>query len=137
MTERSPIRFLAGNLRPAVDALVDLAQNRLPLPVATDIHKILVAMRPYLDAFNGQINALVAEYGEDGCINNQSPNWQAFVAAAHPYEMEEIELDVEPISMKALQAASWVPEGKNLVLLLELGLIADTETPSIQESDKG
>lgn len=117
------MKFLAGNLRPASEALADLARNRLPLPVASRIHKILETMRPYLNAFNDQINALVAEYGEDGSIGPQSSNWQAFVDAAHPYEMEEIDLDVEPISMETLKAASRVPEGENLVLLMQIGLI--------------
>lgn len=124
------MKFLAGNLRPAAEALFDLSKNRLPLTVAYRIHKIIGVMKPYLDAFNDQINALVAEYGEGGIVTSTSDKWQAFVAAAHPYEMEEIELDVEPISMKTLEAASKVPEGENLVLLLSLGLIADIPDPS-------
>lgn len=123
MTE---ITITGGMLVPLSQAFSDLANNRLPFLLAVRVRNIADQINMYLKAWQDDIKPYLDEYGENGEIRGKE-KIDAFLRAAKPQFEEEVQLEIDTLSLTELKDAF---EGRDVDIhtqsidfLVKLGVI--------------
>ena len=119
------IVMTAGALLKVMPALQALCANRLPITLSVKVSRMHRVTAEFHGALMQHIVPLIAKHTDGGNeIGPDDGNHPAFLADAKEHFAEQIELDIDPVALSALETAPDVSiEPHHVDVLLELGFI--------------
>lgn len=122
------IEVKAGDAQALMNAVRGISSNKMPIPLAVKMRRVLRAIGEYVEPLNDELGEIFKKHskGKSG-ITQSDPAFQRYNEEVEPHLETLYTISFEPLELQDLEDADLDVVGNDLDLMLTHGVLAEPE----------